>query len=152
VPRANKAGPTGAGGNRSDLPSALPASVVPSKSYGQRAEELAMQKQVPMANAPLPQGAPAATGGPPAAAPGAGAQPPLAPGELPPLDGPTNRPAEPLTHGLPSGPGGGPEVLQPPDPRLAVAAILNQLGSEADPQTKKLRAVLNTAIANKGAE
>lgn len=147
--RAKRAGGTGAGGNRSDRPSALPAEVVPSKQYGQAAQELAQQRTIPMASGDITP-----AGGPPAAPqPGTGGgealgAPPMAPGDLPALDAPTNRPQEPLTHGLPTGPGAGPEALQPPDPRIGVAAVLNQLGAGADPQTKRLRAVLNAQLHN----
>ena len=52
------------------------------------------------------------TPAPPAAAPGA-TPPPQGPvpGSLPGLSAPTQRPDEPVTHGLPMGPGAGPEVL-----------------------------------------
>jgi hypothetical protein len=139
MPRAAKAGAVGAAGNRTDRPSALPASAVPSKQYGQRAEELSMQKQVPMASGDLaPGGAPpegGAPGGP-------------APGELPPIDGPTNRPDEPVTNGLPSGPGAGPEALTPPDPRATGAAVLNSLGENIDPDTRQIRDILNASMQN----
>ena len=100
MPRAKKAGP--AKGGRTDRPSALPASVVPSKQYGDSARELVQQRQVPMASGDLtaPQAAPGAPPAPPAA-------PPLAPGSLGDLAGATQRPEEPFSHGADFGPGPG---------------------------------------------
>lgn len=74
---------------------------VPGQQYGQAAAQAASQRAVPMAGAtPLP--APAAAPAPPAA--GGGASPPD-------LYRPTELPNEPVTHGLPTGPGAGPEAL-----------------------------------------
>lgn len=97
--------------NRSDL-RAQKVSVPPSAEYGQGERLRRSQAAVPMAGAPaVPQ---AAAGAGPLAAGGA-------PGELPPFTRPTERPGEPLTTGIPSGPGAGPEVLRShnrPDPEL----------------------------------
>lgn len=73
------------------------------------------------------------------------------PGELGPLHAPTNRPGEPITHGLPTGPGAGPGILQPPDPLTKAAAVLNNLGSAADADTARLRDFVNATLGNKGA-
>lgn len=73
------------------------------------------------------------------------------PGELGPLTAPTDRPGEPLTHGLPTGPGAGPEALTPPNPLVKAAAVLNMLGDSADADTKKLRDFVNATLANEGA-
>ena len=144
MPRAKQAGSAGKGGNRSDRPSALPAAVVPSKQYGDSARELTQQRQVPMASGDItPSGVQSSPDG---------GQPPLQLGGLPPLDGPTARPDEPLTHGLATGPGAGPEALQPPDPRIGIAAVLNSLGTGADPATKRLRDVLNASLNNQQGE
>jgi hypothetical protein len=71
--------------NRTDMQ--MPK-VVPGQQYGQAAMQAQAQQMMPMA-------APAA----------------VPPGSLPPLAGPTRRPNEPVTAGLPSGPGPGPEAL-----------------------------------------
>lgn len=73
------------------------------------------------------------------------------PGELGPLTAPTDRPGEPLTHGLPTGPGAGPEALTPPNPLVSAAAVLNMLGDSADADTKALRAKVNAQLGNTGA-
>ncbi len=75
------------------------------------------------------------------------------PGTLPPLLGDTQRPAEPLTTGIPSGPGAGPEALDaalpPPSPQMQLAAALNTIpAGERDPQTSALLAALNASQAN----
>lgn len=143
MPRAAKPGPVGSAGNRTDRPSTLPTSAVPSKQYGQKAAELVAQKQVPMASGDLlPGGAPAAP------QPPAGQAPPPQPGGMAPLDAPTNRPNEPVTAGASQGPGPGMSAIQAQDPRLGVAAIMNQLGDKADPATKRIRDIMNAAIAN----
>lgn len=85
---------------------------VPGQTYGVAGQQLAAQQSVP-----LPQlGAPGAAA--PATVSGGGAPMP------PPIDSPTDRPGEPLTTGIASGPGPGPEVLgmaQPdPDPTVAL--------------------------------
>ena len=107
---------------RTDLNPSTPAALAPSQQYGERAAQQAAQRAIPVA-AP-PQGAPSAptpTGGgapPQPVAQGVPQRPPNAfpqtppggPGVLPFLH-PTNRPNEPVTAGLPSGPGPGPEAL-----------------------------------------
>lgn len=89
--------------NRTDLtPTPLPATAAPNQQYGQAGAQIASQQAVPMGTGPISAGAAAP---PPGAAP-RGPQP----GELPPLDRPTERPDEPLTAGAPFGPGAGPPV------------------------------------------
>ena len=65
---------------------------------------------------------------------------------------PTQRPGEPLTHGLPSGPGGGPEVLQRPfmfDPLAQAVAQLNTLPvAHQTPMTRALSAALTASVGN----
>lgn len=51
---------------------------------------------------------------------------PVYPEDTPNLTDPTNRPMEPLTDGLPVGPGRGPESLTNRDPRLADTAALKK--------------------------
>lgn len=93
----------GAGGQAPAAPTGMP--------YGEHQASIQAQQQMPVAagNAPPPPPAGGGGGDPMMAAlQGAlGMQPPGGPGLL----GPSQRPTEPVTHGLPSGPGGGPEVL-----------------------------------------
>lgn len=107
MPRPRKPGSggprTGAPGasytNRSDLNSALPARAATGQAYGQAGQQLAAQRAVPLA----PAGA--------AQQPGGGAPAQAAPGSAGPFDRPSDRPGEPITSGLPVGPGAGPEAL-----------------------------------------
>jgi hypothetical protein len=94
--------------NRTDLRGAqLPVNAPRELPYGDRAKLIAAQRQVPMGPPPAATGAtPPPAGGPSGPASPAG---PL-PGTLP-FTGPTARPNEPVTAGLPIGPGPGPEVL-----------------------------------------
>jgi hypothetical protein len=110
------------GGRRSGTPGALypnrsdlrqPIQVASGQTYGMRAEQVAAQRAIPLAGAtPVP---PPAAGSPPDAGTRAGqvsaAPPGPLPGQLVPLDAPSQRPDEPVTAGLPVGPGGGPELL-----------------------------------------
>ena len=100
--------------NRTDLQGAEPITTAPGQEYGQRAQQQAAQRTVPLA--PPPQAAPtAAPGGPPT--PSAAPPPPIVNGigkgnaGLGLWTHPTERPDEPVTAGLPTGPGPGPEVL-----------------------------------------
>lgn len=70
-----------------------------------------------------------------------------------PLSAPTTRPGEPLTAGLPFGPG---EATNPysmfnENHLLMAAQALNDLGDQADSDTAALRATLNAFVANSGA-
>lgn len=94
--------------NRTDLQTALPQTAPGSLPYGERGQLIAAQRTIPMAPAPVPGGGAPQAGGPPTTPPPAG--PP--PGAQP-LLRPTERPNEPVTHGLPIGPGAGPEALGP---------------------------------------
>jgi hypothetical protein len=99
--------------NRTDLQRAEPVAVAPSAVYGAGVKERQAQQAVPLATPP--QGPPPAAV-PSAPQPGAGAPSPQG---LPPVSGPgilpflhpSNRPNEPVTAGLPTGPGPGPESL-----------------------------------------
>lgn len=120
MPRGGKRSgkPGTAYSNRSDLTQA--PSAAPGQTYGTATAQLQAQKV-----APLPQQAgppPPAAGSAPgvAQAPGAAPAGPM-PGALGPLNRPTERPGEPLTAGLATGPGPGPEAVAPPaDPTLAM--------------------------------
>src|ERR1019366_1401153 len=91
--------------NRPDLTMPQAPSAAPGQEYGAAAASLASQSAVPMAGGAQPPAGQdmmaalqAHTAANPAGARGA-------------IDRPTERPNEPVTHGLPVGPGGGPEVL-----------------------------------------
>jgi hypothetical protein len=92
---------------RTDGGPAQVMSAAPGQAYGDKKAELDAQRVAPMAGtAPLP--APAT--------PGAGSE-----GAMPaytglPLNAPTQRPDEPVTHGVDIGPGGGSDVLGLPNP------------------------------------
>jgi hypothetical protein len=122
-------------GARTDLNQqrTLPVQTAPAQQYGQGAAQTIAQQAVPMATAPVPavsaQMSPPApvTPTPPAGA-GGGAPAPRGP-----FDRPTERPGEPVTAGLPVGPGPGPEALGMAPPITAgagnLAAVLGQLAS-----------------------
>lgn len=134
MPRGGRRGgrPGVAHGNRTDL-NQPPMARFTGQQYGAAAEQARAQQAVkpgppPTANVPPPPpGAP--TGEVPQAGPAPGPAMPM-PGSLGALDAPTNRPGEPLTHGLPIGPGAGPEVLATP-------------GVGADALELQLRAIYN---------
>ena len=102
--------------NRSDLfkPSIVR---VPGQGYGEQAQQVAAQQAIPSGPPPIPgAGAPPAptiSGPTPSPQPVATNPLPLAvPGANGALSRPTERPNEPVTTGLPMGPGAGPEALQ----------------------------------------
>lgn len=108
---ARQGKPGGTYGNRSDLNSPKVPTIVPKGAqYGQRAAlEMSQRELPPAAGNPgqaAPVGAPAAPGGPGGAPGGMGG-----PVSLPAFNRPSERPGEPMTHGLPIGAGAGPEVL-----------------------------------------
>lgn len=100
--RAGKPGKAYA--NRTDLAGKIPVQAAPNQAYGKAGAQMDAQRQLPMGAAPSPVG----SGGGPASA---GIP------QLPPFDRPTERPDEPLTAGLSSGPGPGPEALNLQSPR-----------------------------------
>jgi len=115
MPRKGRGGarqgtPGTAYGQRTDLNQ--PISTVPGQEYGMAKQQADAQRAIPMAASPV------------AAAPAQPQQPqgqraPLPqPGTMPHLD-PTNRPDEPVTAGLPFGPGPGPEAISRPAPRIS---------------------------------
>lgn len=90
--------------NRSDLRSGpLPLAAPRGLPYGDRAKLIAAQRAVPMGPPPSAAPGPAAPSTPPGA-------PAPEPGSLP-FTHPTQRPNEPVTAGLPMGPGPGPEAI-----------------------------------------
>lgn len=121
MPRTRQPSPTS---NRTDLNRPAPVTTVTGQTYGDAAAQEASQRIQPMAGgatAPPSQtpGAPASSGPvPPQGAPGpqdiiAAMQAHAAAGGGPQgnFTRPTERPGEPVTHGLPVGPGAGPEAL-----------------------------------------
>ena len=103
--------------NRTDL--AVPNVEAPAQVYGERQAQQAAQRAVPVAappSGPTPSPAPGGAAPTPPPGPPTGGPPPAG---LPPVSGPgilpflhpTNRPNEPLTAGLPTGAGPGPEAL-----------------------------------------
>lgn len=123
--------------NRTDLQSSVPVATAPGQVYGERAAQAQAQRAVPVAPPPGSIGPgtgqpgapppPPAPGGGPSGPGGGGAAggPPAAPLPLPgqlPWTGPTERPNEPITAGMASGPGPGPEAL------TGVGALANAMG------------------------
>lgn len=109
--------------NRTDQLSPAPVTTVTGQGYGDAAAQQAAQRSIPTANGPTmpaaqaPQspGAPASSGIPPQGAPGPSdlmsmVQAHNGPGNQD-FTRPTERPNEPVTHGIPGGPGAGPEAL-----------------------------------------
>ena len=106
MPRKGKGGerqgtPGTAYGNRTDLN--MPISTVPGQDYGKAAVQRAAQRAVPMAASP-------SSSAPIQAQTSAAPMP--QPGSFPHLE-PTQRPNEPVTTGLPFGPGAGLEAMGP---------------------------------------
>ena len=97
---ARQGTPGTAYGNRTDLN--MPISTVPNQEYGKATQQQEAQRAVPMAASPAPtsQAAPTAPAGQPLPKPGS-------------VDvfGKTQRPQEPVTAGVPFGPGPGPEIM-----------------------------------------
>ena len=128
--------------NRTDIHQPLPVSAPTGLPYGARGELVAAQQAVPMGPGPTAGGPPSAPGGE------APAQSVL------PLGAPTQRPDEPVTAGLPIGPGPGPEALtqsapRANDPLTAAVGVLNALGPAADSETGRLRDAMNATLTNR---
>lgn len=139
--------------NRTDLTAStgkpLPIQTPPSTQYGQAAASRRSQAVVPLA----PQAA--APPANPAPAPSTGAGPaPVPPGGFGDPLRPTDRPDEPVTAGLPMGPGPGPEALTMNTPQLkasplqATMGMLASLGDNTSPQIRALRTQLAATIQN----
>lgn len=106
--------PRGRGGPRTGTPGKAypqrtdlqqPVRTAPSQTYGDAAAQAQAQRAVPLPQQPGPPAVgPMPQGGPQAAA----AQPPLDP-----FHRPSDRPGEPLTAGMATGPGPGPSAAQP---------------------------------------
>jgi len=131
MPRKGKGGarqgtPGTAYGNRTDLN--MPISTVPNQEYGKATQQREAQQAVPMASSPVAS-APQQSG------PQQAAQMPIgrplpAPGSMPYIS-PTNRPDEPVTAGLPFGPG--PNSITPP--RFTVSRQLDMAAQQSGSDT-----------------
>lgn len=113
-------GPRPGAANRTDLatPTPAPIQTAPGQTYGEAGAQQAAQHAIPTANGPTMPASPGAPASlPPQGAPGlsdimAQATQHAGPSNSLAIDRPTERPDEPVTHGLPGGPGAGPEALQ----------------------------------------
>lgn len=106
--------------NRTDLRAPgrqiTPSNLPPSQAYGQGVQQARGLRVTPTATTPPTSGGNPAT-----------QMAPLQPGQVPSLQDPTANPDEPVTAGLPSGPGVGPEALgitTYDSPELAIARAL----------------------------
>lgn len=117
--------------NRTDM--TQPVQTAPNQAYGAAGQQQAAQQTIPLPNsagelAKMSQGAQQPQ------MPQAGPPQPSGPmaGDMGALNSPTEMPHQPVTHGSPSGPGGGPEVLGPtPAPNIAqtIAQIAQASGN-----------------------
>lgn len=126
--------------------------------YGANKTLRGAQKAMPLPGpGAAPGGPPSGGGPPPGALMGAPAALAAAKGWNPPptpLSAPSDRPGEPVTTGLASGSGAGPEALQgpsPPDPLVTGLAILNQIPNK-DSETSNLAAVIQAMLGNRMAQ
>lgn len=139
-----------------------PITVPTGLPYGEAKALADAQRTLPVSQPPgsgpvgavasAPTGAPAATGTADAAigALGGFQHTPIG------LGAPSARPNEPVTTGLPTGPGPGPEALAPPTPQVPSAlvqgaAVLNALGDKITPAARQLRDAINASIYNQAA-
>jgi hypothetical protein len=95
------------------LVGAQPVTVASGQAYGERAEQVAAQRAIPLARAEGFQPAPSGGGGGGGGAPSGSSMTGPLPGQVVPLDAPSQRPDEPVTAGMAMGAGPGPEVLGP---------------------------------------
>lgn len=122
-------------------PQTQPARAPQGQPYGEAKAQIDAQQQIPL---PQPQ-----QGAPQAAGPSGAAAANGVPYQPVPLFDPTERPDEPITAGLPFGPGAGPP--QKPSPLWEAAAALNQVDEkEIDSETKDLRDLLNISLRQGG--
>ena len=124
--------------NRSDLAAqpSLPARVATDQTYGKAQSQLEAQRTIPMRPAPLPLPTSQPAGGG-VSTPGSPPPPaPPTPGSFGDLHRPTERPFEPVTTGIPTGPGPGPEVFTGPiAPNAPTSNNLSSLLSSIADQT-----------------
>lgn len=114
-------------GNRTDLnvKTRLPMQAATGQPYGAATAQLNAQRAVPMGRPVTDQVPMPAPGGPPSA-------PPVPPGGVTPLHAPSQRPDEPVTAGLPVGPGAGPAGLSLLSPAAGYATAQQQVQALAD--------------------
>jgi hypothetical protein len=161
--------------NRSDVLAPPPNQAAPGQEYGTAGQQAESMRQIPIAAPPTgpPSGlalapssapSPALTQGPAAGPTGLTslAQPPAPtppgaamPGELPWTNTPTQRPNEPITAGLPTGPGAGPEALvngwgtgQSDVAQQSVGSLITALANQPG-ASSTLRGLAQLAQANK---
>jgi hypothetical protein len=138
---ANVVGPQGQNLNTNKI--AMTA--VPGQAYGAAGAQLAAQKAVPMGATSSPiQPAPAAPAQQGGASPMAGMQP------VTPLAQPTTH-GLPITTGLPTGPGAGPEAMPQTiqtNPASSALTLLNSLGDNVSPQVNYIRNYLALQAEN----
>lgn len=122
--------------------------VGPGMEYGERQATLAQERTAPMATTdPVQQlNIPTSPSNPPTAAAATASAPQAAAGGPFVFGGPTQRPNEPVTHGVDIGPGGGSEVLPQPiqqaqNPQGPMTQMLGQMGG----LTGQLAAVYSAA-------
>lgn len=100
----------GAPGQKLEAPTGMPYGDHQALMAQERTSAMSQSPSVAPAQIPAPQEGPAG-----------------APPELPPLGAPTDRPDEPVTHGVAIGPGGGPEALMPGPMQPSAAAGTGQM-------------------------
>lgn len=133
--------------NRTDM-LAQPVRVASGGKYGAAKASADAQAQVPLAQQQampaVPQGAPDM----------AQVLPQAQAFEMPqPLSAPTDYPSEPLMHGAPVGPGGGPEVLMNPGPDgllLRGLTALQSAGSAMTPSMQRLADAITVQLHQAG--
>ena len=117
--------------NRADLRTTQAPKAAQGQPYGEAKAQLQSQQAIPLSRTPAPTAQPGGTAALAGMVGGGGVS-------VPPLNAPTTRPNEPLTAGLPSGPGPGPEALHLPaqssedDQMLGVLRAFHQAYPNSD--------------------
>lgn len=155
MPRTGRGGKVSAApgkvySNRADLNKPEPITTVPGQDYGKAAEQQAAQRAIPMSSQPVSTAPPSVPN--PVPAPQAQnaplSAPAVNPGDIN-LFGPTERPEEPITAGIPSGPG--PSSIPGSGPGMqqnTVADLINNLAAHplASPEIRQLAALVNRGV------
>lgn len=130
--------------NRTDLnnPPQPGMATFKGQPYGVAGQQQAAQQAVPTGQ-PALQGSPAGPAGPGVPVPAG-----PAPGSFGAFDRPTERPDEPVTAGIPTGPGSSKSPMQPPVPST-VSDLLNVVGNSpgVSPEVKYLMDFVNRGRA-----
>jgi hypothetical protein len=116
---------------RTDGGAGQPVRIAAGGDFGDRQQMQQLQSSAPLASTGPLTDTPSPSGPPP--------------GSLTPLTAPTDRPDEPLTHGLPVGPGGGPEVLGLGSP-ATMGSLLDSL-AQTSPAVAQLAAYVQSGRA-----